>query len=533
MGEVKYPTNAEVVIDELKDVQTFKESEIGTSVKDFNNYGIVIFPTGTAPLQSKNFTITYNTGTIPNTFNVGQGMGSATGGVAVDSSGRRIVIDSDVAWQSTTFTPPSGESAVDPYGQPLLRVSGNYNIPLVPPVSGGYVNYVYIKYSQVVDPAKTVIDEQDIPVTWYTNYKDGYKIIVLDGSTGAPSIPADSLFLGIITADSSGVISAVDEAGSLAPNIRIYAQQRPATVAITTPTDDTDVTATYTYNSTYTLDKHIKAKGSATISATNPHGISAADLGIFPSDTVGGHQQYFHSSGIVNGDIASTTSSLYPYLDAGNTVLKIRPLSPTEKLAVTGVTYGSTSPVTYHGISGDTTVTFATEYTTGTFSGSSVPYYFYIDISVPTVPVLTFSSSLPAGDNYYIICSVSWNGVVLSALTDYRIFWNHKPMSIWPIQSRRNITGQFGYNKYLNAVEYFNGTDWIALNFEYHDVSTHTGSTTYAIQHGLLAAPERAIITLWSTGTARITSVDATNINVATSAGSVEFKVYAKRIIVT
>jgi hypothetical protein len=277
------------------------------------------------------------------------------------------------------------------------------------------------------------------------------------------------------------------------------------------------------------LDKHIKAKGSASISPTNPHGISAEDLGIFPNDTVGTHQENFHASGVVNGDTTSTSSSLYPYISG--TSLKISPLTSTEKISVKAGTYGSTSPVTYHGISADTSTTFSTEYNTGPFFGASLTYYFYIDVSTPATPVLTFSTSLPSGDNYYIICSVDWNGIALSNKVDYRIFWNQKPVTIWPTISRRQITGSVGFNKTLSSLEVYDGTNWIALNEEF--ISTdQTGSQTIA--HGLTGTPDIVIVTMRSAGSAWESGpADGTNVYVTASSGSAHYKVYAKRRIVT
>lgn len=60
-----------------------------------------------------------------------------------------------------------------------------------------------------------------------------------------------------------------------------------------------------------TFEDHINMTGSGSVSRSNPHGMSAEDLGIDISAT-GKHQLYLHSDGIKTDDVKSTSSALYP-----------------------------------------------------------------------------------------------------------------------------------------------------------------------------------------------------------------------------
>lgn len=72
-----------------------------------------------------------------------------------------------------------------------------------------------------------------------------------------------------------------------------------------------DSTASEALGNNLTFEDHINMVGSGQVSSTNPHGISAEDLGIDIAAT-GRHQFYLHSDGIKTDDISSTTSALFP-----------------------------------------------------------------------------------------------------------------------------------------------------------------------------------------------------------------------------
>lgn len=61
-----------------------------------------------------------------------------------------------------------------------------------------------------------------------------------------------------------------------------------------------------------TFEEHINMVGGGKVTRTNPHGVSAEDLGIDIAAT-GKHQKYLHSNGLKTNNIDSQVSALYPH----------------------------------------------------------------------------------------------------------------------------------------------------------------------------------------------------------------------------
>lgn len=68
--------------------------------------------------------------------------------------------------------------------------------------------------------------------------------------------------------------------------------------------------------------QHINMLGTGEYSTSNPHAISAADIGVDPTAT-GKHQLYEHSNGIKSNNIASSTSALHYQLISNEDILNI------------------------------------------------------------------------------------------------------------------------------------------------------------------------------------------------------------------
>ena len=226
---------------------------------------------------SSNFIIEVNSN---DTINVGyipaNEANAPFGGVAIDKNGKTISIMSNQAYvgseeADTTFDIANSvwtpSRADDPdlagYG-PMTdfgykRNSGNYNIP----ITSGKVNYVYIKYIEIVkqnsDSSQTVDG-----VNYETEYTDGYCIKVT---------------IEELTDDEWILLGQVDAAGNADNSMMQLGYLNGSTVGAPYYAQ----TGLYNYptlsGSYIDLETHINALGTGIPSATNPHGISAADIG--------------------------------------------------------------------------------------------------------------------------------------------------------------------------------------------------------------------------------------------------------------
>ena len=320
MSEIQIPINSEVMIHQLRNIQLLKEGDQLQAFTLTQTPGVISIPT------SSNFTIIpavapspyYPTATCidigsATTYPPGTTAGGTAGGAAITQDGHRAIISNDQYYVdapdnitdsaiSYDYTPGSlwnpirgddpaipltGFSTVSPYpGYPgdspatntLKRNSGNLSIPL----TNGATNYVYLDYTMIMDPlalgitpdGTTVIDENVPPVYWFSKYIDGYRIYVKT----AAGAPGNSIYLGSVTVNGGGVIT------STSISTRQYFQSRGVTVNGILGANS-DKTATYNEATaqTYTLNEHFQAKGTGTVSATNPHGLAPADLGIVPN----------------------------------------------------------------------------------------------------------------------------------------------------------------------------------------------------------------------------------------------------------
>lgn len=241
------------------------------------------------------------------------------GGVAVDNLGRYIIINKNEAyvantkWDSTngwgtarptdpdlSYTAPDNQGPTEGY----YRNSGNYNIPVLinNQLTGKTenINYVYIKYQQIVsvDGNTTQITSTDNITSFgaETHYVSGYQIKLVNPnySTYNPSTDADDVLkadgwikIGEVYPESEGsgnytATSSTGNASIPTPGYTQYGYLNGSFVG--SPFSGLvggGPNMIYPQSGEYIdLSTHVNAIGTGTVSSTNPHGLTAADIGV-------------------------------------------------------------------------------------------------------------------------------------------------------------------------------------------------------------------------------------------------------------
>lgn len=239
---------------------------------------------------SRNFVIELNDSSHINVGYIMDNEANAPfGGVAVDKNGRVISITKNQAYvgssesnitfnvDTNVWTPsrsddPNLSGCANIVDNGYKRNSGNYNIPLI----SNAINYIYIKYIEIVKQNSSSSQTVDSS-TYETEFTDGYCI---QTSTQSPDqIDKDTwIFLG-----------EVDNTSETLSNYSGQPQIMTATMQLGYLNGST-VGAVYyaqtgwsnypTLSGEYIdLETHVNALGTGIPSATNPHGLSAADIG--------------------------------------------------------------------------------------------------------------------------------------------------------------------------------------------------------------------------------------------------------------
>lgn len=535
--EIKWPSNAEGFVDELRNLQCQKSDEIKHYVNDFfitdvnNRKGIVDFqvPIGESTSYSRNFILENDT--TPGTIKVGYvtAPGAQYGGLGYTGDGSRVLIDQNTTWQCTCYTPASPINCKDPYGQLLRQVSGNYNIPLAC-CDVGCLNTIWIDYLQVVCPTGQIVETEDIK-SYLVEYKDGYEVLIQDDTLSYPSITPpvshpNALYLGKVPV-TAGPSYVPDNDESL----RTYLKQRGDIVSVRWPTA-TPVEIT--------VQTHVCHKGNGTVSCINPHGLALEDLGISADENAQLHQRYFHEKALIHADPAYTTSAFYPATDGANCRITIEGLFgvPTdERLVLDQSMYTSSDTLIQAPIAGScTTTTFGVDYSSGSFvSKTTCIYYFYIDNSLPATPLLTWAhTTLPTDQtSIYPIFSVCWNCTtcLFSCAQDLRVFKNVEGQYQWITScGRRDYEGRTGYNRQTSLFEGYNGTNWLPFHAGCVYVCEGGGSAQcYCLTHGLGDTPTVVLATLRSSGCVweDYATRGTTSVTVCTDNNSTLFTVFA------
>src|SRR5579863_4666556 len=247
-------------------------------------------------------------------------------GIAYNLNGDRITISNpnDLYNSSNPFT-----TTPDGIGGNTLtpQSTGSLNISL----PANTTSYLFIDYLETIDPNTFTLHKITNQKLFYSE-SDGYQL----GFSNSPSIfPAGfssaALFLGSVgtTNTLSNGIANINQIG-----IPLYGIN-PEQVAIQTPNiSGADFTLTYSYSETLTLNDHIKAIGSGTITPKNPHGLSATDIGVTSESQLIEHQEFLHAPGIVSSSIGGNASALYMQVHtsgiASENFVQIQPLVSNE-----------------------------------------------------------------------------------------------------------------------------------------------------------------------------------------------------------
>lgn len=243
---------------------------------------------------SKNFLIEVSDATHINVGYIDLNQTNAAfGGIAIDNNGKTIKItenqsyvgsdDNNIYFENQVWDPQRTD---DPnligFGsngptdiQGYARNSGNYNIP----ISSGQINYVYIRHQDIVNQTASSLQIVD-GVNYETEFIDGYVIKVVTNQNDT-DIVDNSIWVYI------GQVDATVETTNTSPNNLPVASNEAMQLGYL---NGSTVGAPYyamTGWSNYPtnageyidLETHINALGTGIPSATNPHGLSAADIG--------------------------------------------------------------------------------------------------------------------------------------------------------------------------------------------------------------------------------------------------------------
>lgn len=243
---------------------------------------------------SKNFLIEVSDATHINVGYIDLNQTNAAfGGIAIDNNGKTIKItenqsyvgsdDNNIYFENQVWDPQRTD---DPnligFGsngptdiQGYARNSGNYNIP----ISSGQINYVYIRHQDIVNQTASSLQIVD-GVNYETEFIDGYVIKVVTNQNDI-DIVDNSIWVYI------GQVDATTETTNTSPNNLPVASNEAMQLGylngsiVGAPFHAMTGWSNYPTNAGEYIDleTHINALGTGIPSATNPHGLSAADIG--------------------------------------------------------------------------------------------------------------------------------------------------------------------------------------------------------------------------------------------------------------
>lgn len=288
MDSIIFNNGTTVQAADLNDAQTRKADAIKKRFIDTRNYGVILTK---SPEQ-----IVYTDGTSLGIYGV----------VAYDENGERIYIEPNENPQIPAIYGllPDETGLLIQGGEKLVQQK-TYTL--------------VIRYKEQLNPPTThhVVTGK----AFLTHNDSTYELYLRDYN----DVKSGDITLATITCEADGNV-AVDESSHKVSTIH-----PTAVVGAVTSSSDTN------YN-TVSFEDHINSVGTGTVSKSNPHGISASDLGI-DVGALGDHQKLLHVDGIRSDDITSTTSAMYPYYRketlTNDEVIYIQPLSASlNELAV-------------------------------------------------------------------------------------------------------------------------------------------------------------------------------------------------------
>lgn len=396
MNSVIFSSGQRIIKQILDWFQSGSQSDIQERIKDYSQYGVVKDQfNGLHLIPGTNNTLATPSVTVRT-------------GVAYDVNGNRLVVPDEV----TPFDPGTGgplHTTDNGLGTPIStpRSTGSLNVPLTPNSD----NYVWIDYLATIDDSVFTLQKISNAKQFYKQ-TDGYKVTATTVNT-APTV--SSVLLARVNLTGGGVVNT----STINETVRQFSKIKDYRVRITTnKIDRTDVPAVYdTGELELFLDDHIHAIGNGPVTPTNPHGLTATDIGL-TATTIEEHQRDMHSNGIV-GNSASVTTSLYPFVTVvspGLDFITVRKLVFGEEAVVNGFSINSAN------VGSDTVVIFNTLDANGN-------WWIYLD-SVSRTVLKTQVDLVAFPDiSKMVICKATWTyptagGGDLTNFYDLRAFGN-------------------------------------------------------------------------------------------------------------
>ena len=378
-------------------------------------------------------------------------------GVAYKNGERILIDDASITYMTVNTT----HKTDDGLGNLILtpRSTGSWDILL----TSGSVNYIYIAYLQTTDDTAFTLHKLTSAKQFYKR-TDGYEIQT--NITGINPDSARFIFLGQI--DLTGTNLAIASNISIVNRYKYRTSLRRIQIE-TSSTGKNDRPAMYTGDiggaKQYFLDDHIKAVGTGTIAPTNPHGMTIADLGVAPNQTVDEHRKLEHSNVI----IAGTTGDPFPITSAMYCQqINYSPHGPEDYISVKKLVSGQV--VIINGI-GLPYTSFPSDVILS-FVGDPANAY-QIIFNLNTMLIEKVAGTSPITDTTKLwLSTVVWNGTdtLVGTPLDRRVIGGSViKLQRWVTAGRPDssivVLGMLGYNvdEDVNKIEYWNGSTWVSL----------------------------------------------------------------------
>lgn len=419
-------------------LQSTKETAITERLTDFADDGVVENMLNNMEIVGKDIDPT-----LTDFFHI-----KVDTGVAYKSGERIHIASSSDTYDATNPT----DTTDNGLGNPILtpHSTGSKNIP----VTAGFLNHVWIAYLLTTDETQFTLHSITQEKQFYKR-TDGYELVV--NTTGTN--PDSARFIKIGEVNCTGLNTAIASNISLVNRVKFRTKLRRIKIE-TNNVSKTDRPNTYVIGQNqYFLDDHIKSVGNGTISSTNPHGMTLADLGVQTNQTVETHRQLEHMATIIAGTPVTpfpTASALYclrVVVGLGDDFITVKALAVGEKLIVNGVAYDASI------FSSDVNITF---------SGDPADTYQIVWNSTTQLAEKIQGSAAIADPTKLWLATAIWDGagdIVSVPLDRRRMGGKTNEYQRWVTAGRPNnpMPGQYGYNMDLSKVEYFNGSTWVAL----------------------------------------------------------------------
>ena len=224
-------------------------------------------------------------------------------GVAYNKYGERIVIDN-----LTNFNPDAPNTvSSDGLGGFTLTPQSTGSLKI--PITENKYTYIFISYLETTDTSVYVL-QYETTKRLYTKHLDGYVITKVESDTlvqdpySLLGIDDSYIFLGYVHRETGKDLNPTNFNYQ---NKKYLIPQSGLISLNNVKSDKSDRTTSYDYGQTITINDHVKAVGSGTITPNNPHGLTLNDIGV-ESDILSNHEQIFHQTQIYNASGVPTNS---------------------------------------------------------------------------------------------------------------------------------------------------------------------------------------------------------------------------------